>query len=254
MPSDADDAYASALAAIRDALRRAEDALDLTALAGFGALDRLPPEIASLSLLQSLDLSGTDIADLAPLARMTGLRELGLSYTPVADLAPLRGLTGLRSLDLSVSRVEDIAPLSGLTALGDLFISGTPFQRLSGLRTETLSQSDLRARFGTPEAPAPGVPATAGPAVRSRGVPVVVDMTRPADAQAQALGLSDAMLDQIAEALKDGAGLGARTVAPGSPVHLWPCNGVEVRFLIGRTEAPVVITILGFARPGLTLS
>jgi Leucine-rich repeat (LRR) protein len=53
-----------------------------------------------------LDLSGTDISDLAPLAGLTGLHVLYLSGTKVSDLAPLAGLTGLQSLHLSRTKVS----------------------------------------------------------------------------------------------------------------------------------------------------
>ena len=58
----------------------------------------------------TLDLSGTQVADLAPLAGLTGLQRLGLSGTQVADLAPLAGLTGLQRLDLAGTQVADLRP------------------------------------------------------------------------------------------------------------------------------------------------
>ena len=53
-----------------------------------------------------LDLSGTDISDLAPLAGLKGLHSLYLSGTEVSDLAPLAGLKGLRTLYLSRTEVS----------------------------------------------------------------------------------------------------------------------------------------------------
>lgn len=46
-------------------------------------ITKLPPEIAQLTQLTRLDLSGTEITDLTPLANMTLLTRLNLSGTPI---------------------------------------------------------------------------------------------------------------------------------------------------------------------------
>ena len=48
------------------------------------------------------------------------IAELNLSGTKLDDLAPLAGLTALQKLDLSRTQVSDVAPLAGLTALQQL--------------------------------------------------------------------------------------------------------------------------------------
>ena len=67
-------------------------------------------------LLQSLNLSGTNVTDIEPLKGLTALQRLDLSRTKVTDLGPLKGLSALQSLDLSGTNLTDIEPLKGLTA------------------------------------------------------------------------------------------------------------------------------------------
>ncbi len=62
---------------------------------------------------ERLDLSGTAVADLGPLADQTSLRELRLLACPVTDLGPLAGLE-LQSLDLRDTRVRDLSALAGM--------------------------------------------------------------------------------------------------------------------------------------------
>jgi Leucine-rich repeat (LRR) protein len=53
--------------------------------------------IPDRSAIRSLNLSGTQVADLAPLAGLTGLQWLDLAGTQVADLAPWRASPASRS-------------------------------------------------------------------------------------------------------------------------------------------------------------
>jgi hypothetical protein len=59
-----------------------------------------------MTRLCSLDLSGTLVADLSPLAALTRLQYLDLTGTPVTDLSVLAGLTELRRLDLRSTRAD----------------------------------------------------------------------------------------------------------------------------------------------------
>jgi Leucine-rich repeat (LRR) protein len=58
--------------------------LDLTDLP---KLATLPPELAGLTAVQSLDLAETAVSDLAPLAGLTALQSLDLRDMQVSDLA-----------------------------------------------------------------------------------------------------------------------------------------------------------------------
>ena len=89
--SKADQAYQATLKKIEHA--KATGALELKLFGEeFSALDRVPPELASLTNLQILELSGTQVNDLAPLQEMTNLQMLWLSGTQVSDLRPIAGL------------------------------------------------------------------------------------------------------------------------------------------------------------------
>ena len=96
--SDADRAYELAREKIAKAARERSETLDFSSEA-FWALDRLPPEIGKLTGLQSLELDGTRISDLAPLKGLTGLRQLGLHGTKVDDLRPIASFGGLGGVD-----------------------------------------------------------------------------------------------------------------------------------------------------------
>jgi internalin A len=97
------------------------------------ALDRLPDEIAELHELRELEISFTQIADLAPLQGLADLQSLDCSGTQVADLAPLQGLANLQILECSFTRVADLTPLQGLANLQILACWGTQVADLSPL-------------------------------------------------------------------------------------------------------------------------
>ncbi len=67
------------------------------------------------AIARTCSLSDAAVADAAPLASLTNLQSLNLSGTQVADAAPLANLTNLQSLDLSGTQVADPAPLANLT-------------------------------------------------------------------------------------------------------------------------------------------
>jgi hypothetical protein len=92
--------------------------------------------LTKLSPIKSLDLSGTQVANLEPLKGLTALQTLDLSNTQVANLEPLKGLTALQRLDLSKTQVANLEPLRGLTALQSLDLRGalaTNLEPLKGL-------------------------------------------------------------------------------------------------------------------------
>ncbi len=138
--SDADRAYELAQAKIAEAARKGAEILDF-ATEDFRALDRLPPEIARLTELQSLGLSDTRIIDLTPLAGMTGLKYLFLTNTQITDLTPLAGLTELQRLDLDHTEITDLTPLAGLTGLQNLDLTNTQITDLTPLAGMTGLQS-----------------------------------------------------------------------------------------------------------------
>ncbi len=94
----------------------------------------------AISKVTELDLSGSDISDVSPLAGLTALQRLDLMFTPVSDVTPLSGLTALQELDLMNTRVSDVSPLSGLTALQRLDLVGTPVSDVTPLSGLTALQ------------------------------------------------------------------------------------------------------------------
>ncbi|MDR6549072.1 stalk domain-containing protein [Paenibacillus qinlingensis] len=68
-------------------------------------------EVAGLSKLTFVDISGTQVSDLSPLQGLTQLGHLSVSGAKVKDLTPLLKLTRLSELFLAKNEIEDITPL-----------------------------------------------------------------------------------------------------------------------------------------------
>ena len=81
--------------------------------------------LANLTTLERLRLSGTQVSDINPLTNLTALEYLDLDNTQVSDLTPLAKLTMLEWLDLDNTQVSDLSPLAKLTALECLYL-GSP--------------------------------------------------------------------------------------------------------------------------------
>lgn len=73
----------------------------------------------------SLNLSQTNVTDLAGLNAMATLEILGLRGFSGSNVSALSDLTNLESLDLSLSQVTDLTGLSDLSALESLRLSGS---------------------------------------------------------------------------------------------------------------------------------
>lgn len=93
--------------------------------------------LESLINLQSLELQGTWVSDLAALNKLSNLEHLSLHFTRVRDLSPLAGLTKLLAINLRGTMVEDVEPLGALESLKSLNLRGTlvhDLTPLAGLR------------------------------------------------------------------------------------------------------------------------
>ena len=100
--------------------------------------------LVGLTALQTLDLSGTGVSDIASLKGLTALQALHLRGTRVSDIAPLAGLKALQALDLRGTRVSDIAPLASLKTLQSLNLSDTEVSDIAPLKGLTaLQELDL---------------------------------------------------------------------------------------------------------------
>ena len=73
--------------------------------------------VAGLTNLIELWCYNTKVSDLTPLARLTNLNELWCYETQVSDLTPLAGLTKLQWLNCTNTQVSDLTPLANLTNL-----------------------------------------------------------------------------------------------------------------------------------------
>ena len=76
----------------------------------------IPPDLAPQ--VTNLDLRGTRVSDLTPLAALTSLQRLDLGGTRVSDVTPLAALASLQSLYLAGTRVSDLTPLAALVDRG----------------------------------------------------------------------------------------------------------------------------------------
>ncbi len=94
----------------------------------------------------SLDISGTRILNIEPLAFQTNLWELKLDNTLVSDLTPLAkwaGKTGrttpfLHTLSIRNTRISDLSPLKDID-IENLYLDGIPCTDLSPVRTNLLT-------------------------------------------------------------------------------------------------------------------
>jgi hypothetical protein len=126
-------------------------------------LEEVIPLLQAVGRVVELELSGTKVTDLAPLAALLDLQKINLGPrlvpttattndwtdgAPISDLTPLRRLTNLRELCLTDTQVPDAAPRTRLINLQSLLLSGTqiadatPLARLTNLRE--LSLADMQ--------------------------------------------------------------------------------------------------------------
>ena len=112
-----------------------------------------------LNTVQVMDLSDSDITDVAPMAGLTRLRTLvlrspvdgGMRLYPsetVQDISPLAALQDLEYIDLSGQSVTDISPLAALPRLRYAVLRNMPLRRSLPLAN---APSLMRVDFtGTP--------------------------------------------------------------------------------------------------------
>ena len=105
-------------------------------------LESLVVSGANIASLDGLELAGNlsvlklpdnRIKDLSPLSRLSNLVELDLSRNRIDDVTPLCGLTQLRRLNVSDNRISDFHPLAGIEKLEHLNASGNELTSLASL-------------------------------------------------------------------------------------------------------------------------
>jgi hypothetical protein len=78
-------------------------------------IDTLAP-LAGLRL-RTLDIEGTNVADLSPLGGMSTLERLDIAHTPVAEIEVVKSFDKLEWLRLDGAKVTDLSPLLNLKTL-----------------------------------------------------------------------------------------------------------------------------------------
>ncbi len=124
-----------------------EDKLDLSG-SMFAGLTEIPTEVTLIPGLRSLNITGSAISDLAPIARLSNLKELRLGKTKVEDLGPIRGLdldvlfipeTPVRSL----GALQDMRRLTHLDAEGTEVSNVAPLHHMDRLERLTLANTGV---------------------------------------------------------------------------------------------------------------
>jgi Leucine Rich repeats (2 copies) len=93
--------------------------------------------------LSSLNLHGTNVAEIKGLDQCSNLQNLNLSNTRVNDIKGLNQCSNLQSLDLSVSEIKEIKGLEQCVSLQSLDLSNTKIKEIKGLEFCTELQSLL---------------------------------------------------------------------------------------------------------------
>jgi len=99
---------------------------------GHNAFTDLAP-LTSLTNLQRLDLTHTNLSGVSALAGLTSLTSLGLGSNQIRDISPLANLVNLESLYLNGNRITSVSALSRLTNLYEVNLSVNRLANLSAL-------------------------------------------------------------------------------------------------------------------------
>ncbi|WP_300444344.1 leucine-rich repeat domain-containing protein [uncultured Mameliella sp.] len=150
-------------AEVREVLRHVKmnrrDGVSFLYLSNSWAVTALPEEIRRLDWITWMDLEGTRVADLSPLAPLVHMEKLDLRGTPVSDLTTLAGMTKLQNLFLEGTQVEDLSPLSGCTRLREIWLDGTGVVDLSPLgNCRALQSFSIRGTAVADLSPLAGLP------------------------------------------------------------------------------------------------
>ena len=98
--------------------------------------------------ITKLNLSGSNISDLSPLANLPNLTQLDLSETNISDLSPLENLSNLTQINLSETNISDLSPLENLSNLTQINLDWS--EKVSGLSALTnlanLNQLSLNSK------------------------------------------------------------------------------------------------------------
>ena len=113
--------------------------LEVLNIEGSNISDLTP--LAGLQNIRVLKFYDNNISDLTPLAGLVSLTDLNLTINNISDITPLTGLVNLTYLDLAENNISDITPLDGFVNLKVLIlgenqiIDFTPLHGLVGIET-----------------------------------------------------------------------------------------------------------------------
>lgn len=116
--------------------------------------------LSGLTLLQSVDLSGSRIAagELSVLSTLPDLKTLNLSNCRLSNIAGLTGCPSLTVLHLSSNALRNLTPLSGITTLKELYLDHNAVVDLSALSgLEQLQKLDVSFNSIAATAPVSGL-------------------------------------------------------------------------------------------------
>ncbi len=82
-------------------------------------------ELARITDLVALDVSGSNVVDLVPLSALRNLKSLKCNNTTITSLEPLNSLTQLEEIDISSTSVKTLHSLSSMINLKRLIINET---------------------------------------------------------------------------------------------------------------------------------
>jgi len=110
--------------------------------------------------LKQLSLYQNWVADLTPIAGLTGLEAISIDNNGLEDIAPLAGLTNLTWLSMRNNNVADISPLAGMTEITALYLQNNPIADYSPIQPiyDSLQEKDFEfgqvfERYYKPENP-----------------------------------------------------------------------------------------------------
>ncbi len=93
-------------------------------ISGNTAINSVTP-LEKISTLSYLNIAGTGVSDLQPVANLFDMQTLIMNNTAVVNLNPLSGLSRLKEIDFSGSRVTSIEPLLKLPEIKSIIMDST---------------------------------------------------------------------------------------------------------------------------------
>ncbi|MGL5081695.1 MAG: leucine-rich repeat domain-containing protein [Microcoleaceae cyanobacterium] len=112
----------------------------LKQLSSFTQLDLSTSQLTDLAPLRSLEnltvlrLINNQISDLNSLKSLKKLVVLDLSYNQIADVTPLQSLKNLKLLNLSYNSISNVEPLNALSNLNELNLNNNQITSISSLK------------------------------------------------------------------------------------------------------------------------